>query len=398
MIDLAAEGMKIGAMPAHSCVFAQIMSALHQQEFARCVERFPPPRRPHGLSAYDHFLALCFAQLTGREGLRDLVVCLNARLARTYQAGFRTRLTRTNIAYANQHRDWRTLSSVAQVLMRRAARLYATHPADPELPQLSYALDASLIDLSLALFPWAEWHRTAAAVKLHILLALRGAVPAWTAVTDGCFPDTLALEQVPLEKGAFYVMDRGYLDFGGLARLHHAGAFFVVRSKCPFNFRLVTSRPVDKTSGLRCDQTVRLGRGRSWQSFPFEMRRVRVRDEVNGCSLVLLTNHFELPATVVAELYRRRWQVELFFKWIKGHLRLRAFLGRSENAVRLQVWSAICAYLLVAIAKKEFGLSQSLHQILQVISVSPFELVPLPDLFVTPSSESQPTSQLFLLP
>ena len=374
------------------------MSALYPQEFTRCVERFPPPRRPRGLSACDHFLALCFAQLTGREGLRDLVVCLNARPARTYQAGFRTRLTRTNLAYANAQRDWRVLATVAQVLMRRATRLYATHPTDPDLPHLSYALDSSLIDLSLAVFPWAQWHRTAAAVKLRTLLALRGPLPTWTAVTEACFPDTLMLEHIPLEKGAFYVMDRGYLDFGGLARLHTQGAFFVVRSKCHVNFHVLASRPVDKATGLRCDQTVCLGRDRSRQAFPARLRRVRVRDEVAGRSLVFLTNQFELPALTVAELYRRRWQVELFFKWIKGHLRLRAFLGRSENAVRLQVWAAICAYLLVAIAKKESGLPHSLHQVLQVISVSVFEPVPLADLFASPTNETQPSNQLLLLP
>ena len=384
-------------MSTHSCVFAQVMSALHPQEFARSVEQFPPPRRPRGLSAYDHFLALCFAQLTGREGLRDLVVCLNARPARTYHAGFRTRLTRTNLAYANEHRDWRALAAVAQVLMRRAARLYATEPLDSDVPQLSYALDASLISLSLALFPWARWRGPTAAVKLHTLLSLRGPVPAWTAVTEACFPDTLMLEHIPLEKGAFYVMDRGYLDFGGLARLHEGEVFFVVRSKCHVNFRVVCSRPVDKTTGLRCDQTVRLGRGRSRAAFPGCLRRVRVYDEAGARSLVFLTNQFELPASTVAELYRRRWEVELFFKWIKGHLRLRAFLGRTENAVRLQVWSAICAYLLVAIAKKQLGLSQSLHQILQVISVSVFETIPLAELFAIPSAQSAPPNQLLLL-
>lgn len=373
------------------------MSLLHPQEFSRCAEKFPPPRRPRGLSAYDHFLALCFAQLTGREGLRDLVVCLNTRPSRSYLAGFRTRLTRTNLAYANNHRDWRVFSGVAQVLMRRAARLYGEHPNDPELPQLSYALDASLIDLSLALFPWAQWQATAASVKLHLLLSLRGAVPAWAAVTDSSFPDTLSLELVPLQKGAFYVMDRGYLDFYGLYRLHRAGSFFVVRSKCHVSFRVIASRPVEKTTGLRCDQTIGLKRGRSKQCFPEHLRRVRVWDELNQCSLVLLTNHWELPAATVAELYRRRWQVELFFKWIKGHLRLRAFLGRSQNAVRLQVWSAICAYLLVAIAKKEFGLLQSLHQILQVISIAPFETVPFRELFNPAEAQTTPPQQLLLI-
>jgi len=374
------------------------MSAFRPHEFARCVERFPSKRQTRGLSAYDHFLALCFFQLTGREGLRDLVACLNARPGRTYTAGFRTRLTRTNLAYANEHRDWRTIAAMAQVLMRRAAKLYADDATDPDLPQVGYALDASLISLSLALFPWALWRGPTAAVKLHTLLSLRGPVPTWTAVTEACFPDSLMLEHIPLEKGAFYVLDRGYLDFPALANLQAAGAFFVVRSKCHLSFRLMTSRPVDKSTGLRCDQTVYLRRGRSRSAFPWSLRRIRVRDEVAGRSLVFLTNHFELPAITVAELYRRRWRVELFFKWIKGHLRLRAFLGRSENAVRLQVWSAICAYLLVAITKKQCGLSQSLHQILQVISVSIFETVPLPDLFTTRSLEPEPSNQLLLLP
>ena len=384
-------------MPASSSVFAQVLAALQPGEFARCVEKFPPLRQPRGLSAYDHFLALCFAQLTGREGLRDLVVCLNARPTRTYQAGFRTRLTRTNLAYANTHRDWRVFAAVAQVLMRRAARLYAEDPTEPALPELSFALDASLISLSLALFPWARWRGPTAAVKLHTLLSLRGPVPTWTAVTDASFPDTLMLEHLPLEKEAFYVMDRGYLDFGALARLHQAGAFFVIRSKCHLSFRVLSSTPVDKTTGLRCDQIIYLGRGRSRQAFPARLRRVRVRDEVNQRSVVLLTNQFELPALTIGELYRRRWQVELFFKWIKGHLRLRAFLGRSENAVRLQVWTAICAYLMVAIIKKELKLPQSLHQVLQVISVSVFEPVPLPEIFAKDSPPNIPDRQLLLI-
>jgi hypothetical protein len=332
------------------------------------------------------------------EGLRDLVACLNARLGRTYNAGFRTRLTRTNIAYANQHRDWRVVAAVTQRLMRRAAKLYADDPSDPALPQLSYALDASLISLSLAVFPWARWRGPTAAVKLHTLLSLRGPVPTWTAITEACFPDALMLQHIPMQTGAFYVLDRGYLDFPALAELQANGAFFVVRSKCRLSFRVLGSRPVDKHTGLRCDQTIVLSRGRTRLVFPWPLRRVRVRDEVAGRSLILLTNQFELPAATVAELYRRRWQVELFFKWIKGHLRLRAFLGRSENAVRLQVWSAIGAYLLVAIAKKAFGLHQSLHQVLQVVSVSIFETVPLGELFSSESSDRQTSSQLLLLP
>ena len=242
------------------------------------------------------------------------------------------------------------------------------------------------------------WQHTAAAVKLHTLLSLRGPVPTWVAVTEAGIPDLKMLDQIPLQSGAFYVMDRGYLDFTRLARPHAGGVFFVVRSKCHVRFRVLASRAVDKPTGLRCDQTVRLTSSWSRRSFPGPLRRVRVRDATTGRSLVLLSNHCALAAATVAEPYRRRWQVELFFKWIKQHLRLRAFLGRSENAVRLQVWSAICADRMVAIAKKELGLPQTLHQILQVISLSVFEPVPLSDLFQPPASITAPTNQLLLIP
>jgi hypothetical protein len=385
-------------MLGSSPVFAQVMAALHPQEFTRCVEQFPPPRRPRGLSAYDHFLALCFAQLTGRESLRDLVACLNARSTRLYQAGFRTRLTRTNLAYANEHRDWRSLAAVAQVLMRRAARLYAQEPVTDQLPAVAYALDASLINLSLALFPWGLWHDTSSAVKLHTLLALRGPLPAWAAVSEASVPDLKLLDQIPLQKGAFYVMDRGYLDFHRLARWQQNGAFFVVRCKCHVSFRVHASHTVDKQTGLRCDQTIQLTRPRTRRAYPHRLRRVRVYDATQGRSLVLVSNQFDLPAQTIAELYRRRWQVELFFKWIKQHLRLTTFLGRSQNAVRLQVWSAISSYLLVAIAKKQWGLPQSLHQILQVIGVSIFEPTPLPELFTVPPDSALAAQQLLLIP
>jgi IS4 transposase len=281
--------------------------------------------------------------------------------------------------------------------MRRAARLYTPPSADDELPLLSYALDASLIELSLALFPWANWQHTDAAVKLHTLLSLRGPLPVWAAVTEGSLPDSKMLDQLPLQKGAFYVLDRGYLDFRRLARLHLAGAFFVVRSKCHVRVRVLHRHTVNKALGLRSDQLVQLATGWSRRRYAGPLRRIRVYDATAGRSLVFLTNQLELPAHTVAELYRRRWQVELFFKWIKQHLRLRGFLGRSQNAVRLQVWSAICAYLLVAIAKKHFGLPQSLHQILQVLSVSIFEPVPLTELFALSNRDSTSSQQLPLL-
>lgn len=385
---------KVGGMSSRSSVFGQVMQALDPTEFARCAEKFPTQRNPRGLSAYDHFLALCFAQLTHRESLRDLVMCLNSRSARVYHLGFRTHLTRTNLAYANQHRDWRIFEAVGQLLMRKARALYhCQSKPDSELPVLSYALDASTIQLSLTLFPWAHWRAPAAEIKLHTLLSLRGNIPAWSAVTQASCPDLKMLDQLPLEPGAFYIMDRGYLDFTRLARLDRAEVYFVVRSKCHVRFRVVQSRPVDKSTGLRCDQTILLTTSWSRRSFDGPLRRVRLYDQERGHSIVLLTNQFDLPPQIITELYRQRWQVELFFKWIKQHLRLRAFFGRSENAVRTQVWTAICAYLLVAITRQQLKLPQTLHQILQIISVSPFEQVPLPELLAESLQEdSEPDS------
>ena len=378
-------------MSNRSPVFAQVMSAIDPTQFARCADRFPCPRRPRGLSAYDHFLALCFAQLTYRESLRDLVACLRARAARAYHLGFRSRLTRTNLAYANQHRDWRVFAAVAQQLMQVARPLYQTQPVpDLDLPAVIYALDASLIELSLSLFPWAHWQPTIAGVKLHALLNLRGNLPAWCLLTEATCADQKTLAQVPLEPGAFYILDRGYLDFPRLARLQRAEVYFVVRAKAHLRFRALVSQPVDKLSGLRCDQTIALTGRFTRHDFPAPLRRVRVRDEAAGRSLVLLTNHFELPAQTIAELYRRRWQIELFFKWIKQHLRLRAFYGRTPNAVRTQIWTAICAYLLVAIARKELNLSQSMHELLQIISVSAFEQIPLTELLREIIPETHP--------
>ena len=361
-------------MPPSSPVFAQVMSCLHPQAFARCAALHPLRRRPRGLSVFDHFLALCFAQLTYRESLRDLEACLNARPAMKYHLGFRGRITRTNLAYANERRDWRVFAAVAQVLMRRARKLYLTDPQEPELPGMAFALDASLIHLSARLFPWAAggW-RKATAVKLHLLLALRGNLPHWAAITQGSYPEVKMLDELPIEPGCFYVIDRGYLDFSRLRRVAEQKGFFVVRSRRRSGFAVLESRPVDKSVNLRCDQTVELTNPHSKGSYPEPLRRVRVRDEEHKKSIVLLTNHFAIPARSVAELYKRRWQIELFFKWIKQHLRIRGFFGTTPNAVQCQLWSAICVYLLVAILKKELGLTQSLHGILQILSLHPFE-------------------------
>jgi hypothetical protein len=371
-------------MQAPSSVFSQITTALYPAEFARCAELFPNQRPTRGLTTYDHFLALCFGQLTYRESLRDVVVCLNAKRLWLYHLGFRGNLSRTNLAYANRHRDWRLFRAVAQTLMRRAARLYQNDPSDPDLPKVVFALDSSIISLSLNLFPWGYYARSKqAAVKLHLMLSLQGNLPAWAAITEANFPDMKMLDNIPVVLGAYYVMDRGYLDFIRLFKLHQAGGLFVVRNKHHVKFRVIASRPVDKSAGLRCDQTIQLTTQWSAKSYPQPLRRIRVYDPENKVTLVLLTNQFDLPALVIAELYRKRWQVELFFKWIKQHLRIRGFYGRSENAVRCQIWSAICAYLMVAVLKKQLQIRKSLNEILQIVSVNIFEQVPLAELLAT---------------
>jgi len=377
-------------MQPASTVFSQITSTLFPAEFARCAEQFPTARPTRGLTTYDHFLALCFGQLTYRESLRDVVACLNARGRGIYHLGFRGHLSRTNLAYAGRHRDWRLFQALAQILMRRAARLYADYPTDPELPKVAFALDSSIISLSLSLFPWGYYARSRqAALKLHLMLSLQGNVPAWAAITQADFPDMKILDRIPVLLGAYYVVDRGYLDFIRLYRLHQAGGFFVVRNKHHVKFRVTASRPVDKANGLRCDQTIELTSPWSRKSYPKPLRRIRLYDAENQVTLVLLTNQFDVAAAVIAELYRKRWQVELFFKWIKQHLRIRSFYGRSENAVRCQIWSAICAYLMVAIVRKQLNLQKNLNEILQIVSVNIFEQTPLNELLAIDAAASE---------
>jgi len=373
-------------MPNAPTVFSQIIAPLFQTEFARCAERYPMPRTSRSFSAYDHFLALCFGQLTYRESLRDIITCLSTRRSLQFHLGFRGQLTRTNFAYANEHRNWRVFAAVAEVLMRKATRLYEKSRADSTAPELVFALDASIIDLSLKLFPWAYFARTyRSAVKLHTLLSLRGAFPAWAAVTEANFPDMKMLDKIPLQAGAFYVLDRAYLDFTRLIRLEKAGAFFVVRNKRHVRFRVIQSRPGPKGSGVDCDQTLQLTTRWSRSVYSTCLRRVAFQDHDLSRCFVFLTNNFSVGPEVICDLYKRRWQVELFFKWIKQHLRIRNFYGRSENAIRCQVWTAICSYLLVAIARKELELDQSLYQTLQIVSVSAFEQVTLAELFVRSS-------------
>jgi IS4 transposase len=381
-------------MPICSPVFAQVMSVLHPQAFARCAASHPLRRPPRGLSVYDHFLALCFAHLTCRESLRGLETCLNARPSLLYHLGFRGRVTRTNLAYANAHRSWRLFASVAQVLMRRAQRLYQDEPQYPALPEPAFAFDSSLIHLSARLFPWAQGgRRHATAVKLHALLALRGPLPAWAALSTGEFCDAKMLDHVPIQQDCIYVLDRGYLNFVRLRRLTEHKAYFVVRSRRDLSFRVVRSAPVDKSAGLRCDQIIQLTHPKSYRVYRRPLRRVRIYDAQHRKSLAFLTNHFDMPGKVVAELYRRRWQIELFFRWIKQHFCLRGFLGVSPNAVQCQLWSAICVYLMVAILKRELKLTQSLHEILQILSIHPFEQSPIKELLMQIEPEEFTTNQ-----
>lgn len=390
-------------MQAHPTLFSQITSGLFHSEFSRLAERFPTAKPTRGLTLYDQFLALCFAQLTYRESLRDVVACLNSRQSLLYHLGFRGRISRTNLAYANKHRDWRLFQAVADTLMRRAARLYQADRLDVDFPDQVFALDSSIISLALNLFPWGYFDLSRkAAVKLHVLLSLKGNVPAWGAITIPLFSDMKMLDQIPLHPGAFYIMDRGYMDFVRLFRLHQASIFFVVRCKEPVSFKICARRSVDKVSGLRSDHTVRLKSSWSAKSYTEPLRKIRIYDPEHKCRIVLLTNNFSLEAAIIAKLYQRRWQVELFFKWIKQHLRIRSFFGRSENAVRTQIWTAICAYLLVAILKKQNALPQSLNEILQVASVSIFEQMPVAELLSTglsakPSSRNESDSQNLLL-
>jgi len=380
-------------MQSHATLFSQITGGLHASEFSRALKKFPLAKPARGLAEYDHFLALCFGQLTYRESLRDIVACLNSKTPLLYHLGFRGRITRTNLAYANKHRDWRLFQYLAEILMRRAAALYRPAAVDLEVPGLVFAMDSSIISLALNLFPWGYYARTKqAALKLHLLLSLQGNLPAWAMITENQVGDQRGLDHLPVHPGAHYVMDRGYMDFIRLYRLHQAGAFFVVRCKEPVSFKVLASRPVDKHQGFKCDQTVRLKSNWSEKSFPEPLRKIRMYDAQHKVMLVLLTNNFSLSATTIGQLYKQRWQVELFFKWIKQHLRLRAFYGRSKNAVRAQIWSAICAYLLVAILKKRNGIEKSMNEILQISSISIFEQTAAREMFATQTREISPSA------
>jgi hypothetical protein len=364
-------------MYAGKLVFAQVMEFAPWHTLRRLVAKYRGDRNVRSFSCLDQFLCMAFAQLTYRESLRDIEACLGAQPAKLYHLGIRGNVTRSNLADANEGRDWRIHCEFAQALIQIARRLYADEPLAVELDNTVYALDSTTIDLCLSLFPWAPFRETKAAVKLHTLLDLRGAIPSFIHISDGKLHDVNVLDLLVLEPGAFYVMERGYLDFERLYVLHQAGAFFVTRAKSNLKCRRLYSHPVDRSTGLVCDQTIELTVFYSQRGYPERLRRIRFKDAESGKTLVFLTNHFGIAAETVCALYKSRWQVELFFKWIKQHLRIKRFFGTSENAVKSQVWIAVATYVLVAIVKKRLNLDLSLHSMLQILSVTPFEKVAL---------------------
>jgi hypothetical protein len=368
------------------------MDWIHGEQFRRCVNRYQGNYRIRNFSCWDQFLAMSFAQITYRDSLADIEVCLRSRQDQLYRLGFRSTIAHSTLADANSSRDWRIYHDLAQGLIARARRLYASESFGVELDQTVYALDSTTIDLCLSLFPWARFRSTKAAVKLHTLLDLRGPIPTMISISEGKRGDVTVLDELMLEPGAFYVMDRGYVDFERLYRFVLAGAFFVTRAKANMQASRLESRPVDASTGVRSDQVVWFRLRKSIERYPDRLRRISYRDPESGKAFVFLTNNFDLPALTIAQLYKCRWRVELFFKWVKQNLRIKHFFGTSDNAVKTQVWIAICVYVLVAIVRKELRLELSLSQVLQVLSVNVFEQVPLAQLVAQTASQNETTN------
>jgi hypothetical protein len=362
-------------------VFAQVMQHLPQTTFRRCASRYRGEYRVQSFSCLDQFLCMAFAQLTFRESLRDIEACLRAQRAKLYHLGIRSTVSRNTLANANAVRDWRIYADFAQSLIGIARPLYVDEPFGVDLKDTVYALDATTIDLCLSVFPWAPFQSTKAAIRLHTLLDLRGNIPTFIHISDGKLHEVSVLDQLLPEPGAFYILDRGFIDFTRLYRFHQAGSFFVIRAKSNTKAQRRYSSRVDRSTGVMCDQTIFLTGMYSPQDYQAPLRRIRFRDPETAKSLVFLTNNFTLPALTITALYRCRWQVELFFKWIKQHLRIKAFFGTSENAVKSQIWIAVSVYVLVAIVKKRHKLPGSLYQILQILSLTVFERTPLHQLF-----------------
>ena len=358
-------------------VFSQLMDFLPKRDFDNCVRRYGGNYQTRRFSCFDQFLCMTFAQITYRESLRDIETCLRAQESKLYHAGIRGKVSRSTLADANEKRDWRIYADFAQVLIGIARKLYARESFGIDLEQTAYAFDSTTIDLCLSLFPWARFRKHKAAVKLHTLIDLRGNIPCFISITDGKTHDVNILDELVLEPGAFYVMDRGYIDFRRLYAFTQSFAFFVVRAKTNLDFGKRAWRPVDKTTGVRSDQTIILRGYKSSKEYPDALRRVSFYDAIHKKRYVFLTNNFNLPPLTIAQLYKSRWQVELFFKWIKQNLRIKAFFGTSENAVKTQIWIAISVYVLVAIIRKELKIERSLSEILQILSITFFEKVHL---------------------
>jgi hypothetical protein len=373
-------------------VFAQLMEYLPLHTFRRCVQRYPSKYPTKTFSHLDQFLCLAFAQLTYRESLRDIETCLRAHQAKLYHLGIRGNIAKSTLADANEQRDCRIYADFAMSLIQTARALYASDSFAVELEQTVYALDTTTIDLCLSVFPWARFRQAKAAVKMHTLLDLRGNIPTFIHISDGKMHEVNVLDILIPEAGSFYIMDRGFTDFTRWFKLHQAQAFFVIRGKSNLLFRRVYSRPVDKSTGLRCDQTIALTSDKASKAYPQHLRRIKFYDAEHKKYLVFLTNNFDLPALTIAQLYRCRWQVELFFKWIKQHLRIKKFYGTTENAVKTQIWIAISVYVLVAIVKKRLKTEASLYTILQILSLTLFEKTPL-DQLLTNIEMQEATSQ-----
>lgn len=380
-------------------VFSQLIDFLPTQQFSKCVTRFNGDQRVRTFRCWDQFLCLSFAQLTYRESLRDIVSCLRALGSKLYHAGIRGHLAHSTLADANEKRDWRIYADFAAMLIAKARVLYRRESFGVDLAHTTYAFDSTTIDLCLSLFPWAQFRRKKSAVKLHTLIDLRGNIPCFIRITSGRVTDVTSLDNLPIESGAFYIMDRGYIDFGRLHRFTQMAAFFVLRAKRGLDYSWRESMPVDKTKGLRSDQKIILCGPKTSRLYPDPLRRISYYAEDLDTHFVFLTNNFFLPALTIAQLYRCRWQVELFFKWIKQNLRIKAFYGYSPNAVKTQIWIAICIYVLVAIAKKELKIERSLGEILQILSITLFEKVPLSQVLTSNDFQNQmdgPSNQLEL--
>jgi transposase len=364
-------------METGKTVFAQLIDFLPRYDFQQCVQRYRGNYKIKTFSCWDQFLCMAFAQLTYRESLRDIEACLRSAQHKLYHMGFRGKVSRNTLAHANEIRDWRIYADFAQILIARARHLYANDSFGVELKQMVYALDSTTIDLCLSLFPWAKFRKHKAAVKLHTLLDLHGNIPSVIFMTHGKIHDIKILDELVLEAGAIYLMDRGYLDFARLYKIHQTPAFFITRAKRNFSFQRLYSHPIEKITGLQCDQTIVLEGFYAQKDYPTLLRRIRYFDTSKDKRLIFLTNNFTLPALTIAQLFHCRWHIELFFKWIKQHLRIKAFYGTSENAVKAQIWIAISVYVLVAIVKKQLGLEMNLYTILQILSVTLFEKMPI---------------------